>query len=150
MIVSTPQDLALIDARKGINMFRRVDVPILGIIENMSYFLCPSCGERSDIFGNGGARAEAEKIGVPFLGEVPLHMDIREKSDAGNPPVVSDPQGPHAKIFADIARDVWAELSGEGSARRRAPHRPSSWSERAAGARFRPWRACGAPARGTG
>lgn len=126
MIVSTPQDLALIDARKGINMFRRVDVPILGIIENMSYFLCPSCGERSDIFGNGGARAEAEKIGVPFLGEVPLHMDIREKSDAGNPPVVSDPQGPHAKIFADIARDVWAELSGEGSGaapRARTGHR---------------------------
>ena len=117
VIVSTPQDLALIDARKGINMFRRVDVPILGIIENMSYFLCPSCGDRSDIFGNGGAKAEAEKIGVPFLGEVPLHMDIREKSDAGRPPVVSDPQGPHAKIFGEIARTVWAELSDAENAK---------------------------------
>ena len=117
VIVSTPQDLALIDARKGINMFRRVDVPILGIIENMSYFLCPSCGERSDIFGNGGARAEAEKIGVPFLGEVPLHMDIREKSDSGRPPVVSDPDGPHAKTFCAIARTVWDELCDEASAK---------------------------------
>ena len=120
VIVSTPQDLALIDARKGINMFRRVDVPILGIIENMSYFLCPSCGERSDIFGNGGARAEAEKIGVPFLGEVPLHMDIREKSDAGRPPVVSDPSGPHAKIFKEIAEIVWSEILEESALGARA------------------------------
>ena len=74
VIVSTPQDLALIDARKGLNMFRKVDVPLLGIVENMSYFLCPSCGERSDIFGHGGARDEADRIGVPFLGEVPLAM----------------------------------------------------------------------------
>ena len=120
VIVSTPQDLALIDARKGINMFRRVDVPILGIIENMSYFLCPSCGERSDIFGNGGARAEAEKIGVPFLGRVPLHMDIREKSDAGRPPVVSDPSGPHAKIFKEIAEIVWSEILEESALGARA------------------------------
>ncbi|MGE0847290.1 MAG: P-loop NTPase, partial [Flavobacteriaceae bacterium] len=110
VIVSTPQDLALIDARKGINMFRRVDVPILGVIENMSYFLCPSCGTRSDIFGNGGARKEAEKLGVEFLGEIPLHMDIRETSDAGRPVVVSDPDGAHAKIFRDIAEKVWAEI----------------------------------------
>jgi len=110
VIVSTPQDLALIDARKGINMFRRVDVPILGIIENMSFFLCPSCGTRSDIFGHGGAHEEAERLGVEFLGEVPLHMEIREKSDAGRPVVVSDPDGPHAKIYRDIAEKVWAEI----------------------------------------
>ncbi len=119
VIVSTPQDLALIDARKGINMFRRVDVPILGIIENMSYFLCPNCGSRSDIFGHGGAREEAERLGVEFLGEVPLHMDIREKSDSGRPVVVSDPEGPHAAIFRDIAAKVWAGIEGAkgGSAR---------------------------------
>ena len=106
VIVSTPQDLALIDARKGLNMFKKVDVPLLGLIENMSYFLCPSCGERSDIFGHGGARDEAERIGVPFLGEVPLHMDIRENSDAGTPVVVSQPDGPHAQIFKDMATKV--------------------------------------------
>jgi ATP-binding protein involved in chromosome partitioning len=110
VIVSTPQDLALIDARKGINMFRRVDVPILGIVENMSYFLCPSCGERSDIFGHGGARAEAEKLGAEFLGEVPLHMAVRETSDGGNPIVVSDPDSAHAAIYRDIARKVWDEI----------------------------------------
>ena len=82
VIVSTPQDLALIDARRGIAMFRRVNVPVLGIVENMSYFLCPHCGGRSDIFGHGGARAEAERLGVPFLGEVPLDIEIREKSDS--------------------------------------------------------------------
>ena len=82
VIVSTPQDLSLIDARRGLNMFKRVDVPVLGIIENMSYFLCPKCGERSDIFSHGGARAEAGKLRVPFLGELPLHMSIRESSDA--------------------------------------------------------------------
>ena len=84
VIVSTPQDLALIDARRGIAMFRSVNVPVLGIVENMSYFLCPKCGERTDIFGHGGARAEADRLGVPFLGEVPLHATIREKSDAGS------------------------------------------------------------------
>jgi MinD superfamily P-loop ATPase len=88
VIVSTPQDLALIDARKGLNMFRKVEVPVLGIVENMSYFICPHCGERSDIFGHGGARKEAERIGVPFLGEVPLTIEIREKSDDGAPIVV--------------------------------------------------------------
>ncbi len=110
IIVSTPQDLALIDARKGLNMFRRVDVPVLGIIENMSYFLCPSCGERSNIFGHGGAKMEAEKLGVPFLGEVPLHMDIREKSDAGQPVVVSAPDSPHTQIYKEIARLAWDEI----------------------------------------
>jgi ATP-binding protein involved in chromosome partitioning len=113
IIVSTPQDLALIDARRGIAMFRRVNVPVLGIIENMSYFLCPKCGERSDIFGHGGARAEAERLGVPFLGEVPLHMTIREKSDAGLPVVASEPDGPHAKIYREIAARVRDQLSGE-------------------------------------
>lgn len=110
IIVSTPQDLALIDARKGINMFRKVDVPILGIIENMSYFLCPNCGERSEIFGHGGARDEAEKLGVEFLGEIPLNMTIREKSDSGQPIVVSDPDSVYARIYRDIATKAWAEI----------------------------------------
>ena len=91
VIVSTPQDLALIDARRGLAMFQRVDVPVLGIVENMSYFLCPHCGERTDIFSHGGARHEAEKLGVPFLGEVPLDLRIRETSDAGTPIVAADP-----------------------------------------------------------
>ncbi len=107
VIVSTPQDLALIDARKGLNMFRRVDVPVLGIVENMSYLVCPHCGGRSDIFGHGGAEAEAARIGAPFLGAVPLHMEIRERSDSGMPVVIADPDGPHATIYKEIARRVW-------------------------------------------
>jgi ATP-binding protein involved in chromosome partitioning len=110
VIVSTPQDLALIDARKGIGMFKRVEVPILGIVENMSYFLCPSCGTRSDIFGHGGARDEALKLGVPFLGEVPLHMEIRATSDSGKPVTATQPEGPHAQIFRVIAAKVWVEV----------------------------------------
>ncbi|MBS0268429.1 MAG: P-loop NTPase [Proteobacteria bacterium] len=110
VIVSTPQDLALIDARKGIAMFKRVEVPILGIIENMSYFLCPKCGERSDVFGHGGARDEAAKFGVPFLGEVPLHMDIRETSDSGKPVTVAAPESVHAGIFRDLAARTWTEV----------------------------------------
>ncbi|MCB1485285.1 MAG: P-loop NTPase [Hyphomicrobiaceae bacterium] len=110
VIVSTPQDLALIDARKGLAMFQRVEVPVLGIIENMSYFSCPSCGTRSDIFGHGGARDEALKLGVPFLGEVPLHMDIRAKSDAGKPVVATEPESLYAQIYRDIAAKVWTEL----------------------------------------
>ena len=121
VIVSTPQDIALLDARKGLNMFRKVDVPVLGIIENMSYFLCPSCGERSDIFGHGGARSEAERIGVDFLGEVPLHMDIRETSDAGNPIVVSAPESAHAVAYKAIAEKVWAKIGSGDSGRRAAP-----------------------------
>jgi ATP-binding protein involved in chromosome partitioning len=113
VIVSTPQDLALIDARRGIAMFRRVNVPVLGIVDNMSYFLCPKCGERSDIFGHGGARAEADRLGVPFLGEVPLHATIREKSDAGLPVVATEPDGPHAAIYKDIAARVRDQLTGE-------------------------------------
>jgi ATP-binding protein involved in chromosome partitioning len=112
VIVSTPQDLALIDARKGLNMFRKVEVPVLGIVENMSYFIAPDTGARYDIFGHGGARAEAERIGVPFLGEVPLTINIRETSDAGTPVVVSDPDGAVAAIYRDIARRVWDEMTG--------------------------------------
>jgi ATP-binding protein involved in chromosome partitioning len=112
VIVSTPQDLALIDARRGIAMFRRVNVPVLGIVENMSYFVCPHCGERSDIFGHGGARHEAERLDVPFLGEVPLDMEIREKSDAGLPVVAIAPDGPHAKIYRGIAERVRSGLQG--------------------------------------
>jgi ATP-binding protein involved in chromosome partitioning len=114
VIVSTPQDLALIDARRGIAMFRRVNVPVLGIVENMSTFICPNCGTRSDIFGHGGARREAERLGVPFLGEVPLAIDIREKSDAGEPVVVASPEGPHAQAFRDIAARVRDGLKAEG------------------------------------
>ena len=106
VIVSTPQDLALIDARRGIAMFRRVNVPVLGIVENMSTFICPHCGTRTDIFGHGGARAEAERRGVAFLGEVPLDMVIREKSDSGQPVVATMPDGLHAKSYRDIAARV--------------------------------------------
>ncbi|HEY8275009.1 MAG TPA: Mrp/NBP35 family ATP-binding protein [Pseudolabrys sp.] len=112
VIVSTPQDLALIDARRGVAMFKRVNVPVLGVVENMSYFLCPSCGTRSDIFGHGGARQEATRLGVPFLGEVPLHMTIREKSDSGLPVVATEPDGPHAKIYREIAAKVRDQLKG--------------------------------------
>lgn len=112
VIVSTPQDLALIDARRGIAMFKRVNVPVLGVVENMSYFLCPQCGTRSDIFGHGGARQEAERLRVPFLGEVPLHMAIRETSDSGLPLVATQPDGPQAKIYREIAIKVREQLSG--------------------------------------
>jgi ATP-binding protein involved in chromosome partitioning len=112
IIVSTPQDIALLDAKKGLNMFRKVDVPVLGIIENMSYFSCPHCGGRSEIFAHGGARREAERFGVEFLGEMPLDIAIRETSDGGNPIVVSDPKSPHAAAYRDIAQKVWAKLAG--------------------------------------
>jgi ATP-binding protein involved in chromosome partitioning len=115
VIVSTPQDLSLIDARRGLNMFKRVDVPVLGIIENMSYFLCPKCGERSDIFSHGGARAEAEKLRVPFLGELPLHMSIRETSDSGRPIVISEPESTHAGLYKEIAAAIWSGLKGESA-----------------------------------
>jgi ATP-binding protein involved in chromosome partitioning len=115
VIVSTPQDLSLIDARRGLNMFKRVDVPLLGIIENMSFFVCPKCGGRSDIFSHGGAKAEAEKLGVPFLGELPLHMAIRETSDAGRPIVVADPASLHSEMYRTIAAKVWSRLSGESA-----------------------------------
>ncbi|MCF8468726.1 MAG: iron-sulfur cluster carrier protein ApbC [Sneathiella sp.] len=110
VIVSTPQDIALIDARKGLNMFRKVDVPVFGIVENMSYFLCPSCGEKSDIFGHGGAHETAKELGVDFLGEVPLHMDIRKTSDAGTPITVTEPDSAHAKIYREIGRRVQEKI----------------------------------------
>ncbi|WP_369724729.1 P-loop NTPase [Bradyrhizobium sp. LLZ17] len=112
VIISTPQDLSLIDARRGLAMFRKVNVPVLGIVENMSYFQCPHCGTKSDIFGHGGARHEAEKLGVPFLGEVPLHMAICASSDAGSPVVDSEPDGPHAAIYRAIAGQVRDQLKG--------------------------------------
>lgn len=116
VIVSTPQDLALLDARRGVAMFKKVEVPILGIVENMSYFICPECGHRSDIFAHGGARHEAERLHVPFLGEIPLAMPIRETSDGGRPIVASDPDSPHAKAYVALARQVKAGLSGPARA----------------------------------
>jgi len=110
VIVSTPQDIALIDAKKGITMFKKTQVPILGVIENMSVFTCPDCGSSHAIFGHGGARETAEKLGVPFLGEIPLVPRIRETSDAGQPISVSVPDGPEAKAFLDIAKKVAAAL----------------------------------------
>ena len=121
VIVSTPQDIALVDARKGLNMFRKVAVPVLGIVENMSYFLCPKCGERSEIFGHGGAHEEADKLGVPFLGEVPLHLDIRTTSDNGHPIVVSKPDSAHAQAYRNIAGRVWKQLSANQRGPRAAP-----------------------------
>jgi len=120
VIVSTPQDIALLDARKGLNMFRKVDVPVLGIIENMSYFACPHCGKRSEIFAHGGARKEAERLGVDFLGEIPLHIAIRETSDSGQPIVVSQPDSEHAKTYRAIARRVLEKIA-PGTARRAPP-----------------------------
>ncbi|MEM1362842.1 MAG: iron-sulfur cluster carrier protein ApbC [Pseudomonadota bacterium] len=116
VIVSTPQDIALIDARKGLNMFSKVEVPILGLVENMSYFLCPNCGTRSDIFGHGGAREEAERLGVPFLGEVPLHVDIRRHSDGGTPIVASEPDSAHTAAYLEIARSVHAQMLAQTAA----------------------------------
>jgi ATP-binding protein involved in chromosome partitioning len=121
VIVSTPQDLALIDARKAISMFRKVEIPLLGLVENMSHFVCPNCGTSHDIFGHGGARKEAERINVPFLGEVPLAMTIRENSDAGTPVVVSEPNGAHAKVYREIATKIAEQLLSGGSAARKAP-----------------------------
>jgi ATP-binding protein involved in chromosome partitioning len=115
VIVSTPQDLALIDARRGVTMFQQVHVPLLGLIENMSYFMCPHCGGRSDVFAHGGARHEATQLGVRFLGETPLHMSIRETSDTGNPIVATAPDSPQATAYIDIARQVAASLQ-EGKA----------------------------------
>jgi ATP-binding protein involved in chromosome partitioning len=110
VIVSTPQDLALIDARRGVAMFRKVDVPILGVIENMAYFLCPDCGGRHAPFGQGGAEAEARRLGVPFLGAVPLDMDLRLASDRGQPVTARDPDGAIGRIYQDLARGLMAQL----------------------------------------
>lgn len=110
VIVSTPQDIALLDARKGLNMFRKVDVPVLGLIENMSYYVCPKCGDEAHIFGHGGAKAEAARLSAEFLGEVPLDIAIRETADAGTPIVVTQPDSPHAKAYMAIADKVWDKV----------------------------------------
>jgi ATP-binding protein involved in chromosome partitioning len=111
VIVSTPQDIALIDARRGVEMFRRVNVPILGIVENMSFFVCPNCGHDSPVFGHGGARAEAAKLGVPFLGEVPLLLAVREAGDNGRPITLASPDGVAARAFGELARLVWESVA---------------------------------------
>ena len=110
IIVSTPQDIALLDARKGLNMFRKVDVPVFGLVENMSYYVCPKCGDRAEIFGHGGAKAEAKLMGMDFLGEVPLHISIRETSDNGTPIVITDPNSEHAKAYRTIADQIWEKI----------------------------------------
>lgn len=122
VIVSTPQDIALLDARKAINMFRKVDVPVFGIVENMSYFVCPHCGRRSEIFSHGGARACAERYGVDFLAEIPLDPLVRELSDAGRPIVVTHPESPQARAYLDLAKSVRDRIEAQlGSATRRPP-----------------------------
>ncbi len=119
VIVSTPQDVALADARRGVRMFEKTRVPVLGLIENMSYFCCPNCGHRAEIFGHGGARAEATRLGVDFLGEVPLLLDVRASGDAGTPIVAAAPDSPAAQAFAQIASRVREKL-GAGSAAAKA------------------------------
>ena len=119
VIVSTPQDLALIDARRAVAMFQKVEAPILGVVENMSYFLCPHCGGRSEIFAHGGARHDAEQMGVPFLGEAPLDIKIRETSDAGRPVVGAEPDSPQAAVYLNLAAKVKTLL--ETQKKRAAP-----------------------------
>src|SRR5277367_4385392 len=111
VIVSTPQDIALIDARRGVRMFERVHVPVLGLVENMSFFCCPACGHRAEIFGHGGARKEAARLETEFLGEVPLLLDIRTASDAGAPIAATAPDSHAAQAFAAIARRLWDKLT---------------------------------------
>jgi ATP-binding protein involved in chromosome partitioning len=121
VIVSTPQDIALIDARRGVRMFERTKVPVLGLVENMSFFCCPACGHRADIFGHGGARVEAARLGTEFLGEVPLLLDIRTASDAGTPIAAAAPDSEGAKAFAAVAARVWHRVSGMAVARSSGP-----------------------------
>ena len=121
VIVSTPQDIALIDARRGVRMFEKTRVPVLGLVENMSFFCCPNCGHRSDVFGHGGARAEAERLGTEFLGEIPLLLDIRVAADAGTPIAASAPESEGARAYDALARRVWDKVSGVGVARGAGP-----------------------------
>lgn len=121
VIVSTPQDIALLDARKGLNMFRKVEVPVFGIIENMSYFSCPNCNHRTEIFSHGGAHKEADRLGVDFLGEIPLDIEIRETSDGGRPIVVSNPDSENARVFRAIGAQVWTKLASGADAKRVMP-----------------------------
>lgn len=123
VIVSTPQDIALLDARRGMAMFNRVETPVFGIIENMSFFLCPNCGHEAHIFGHGGARDEAERLGVDFLGEVPLELSIREAGDRGVPIVRAQPDGPHARAFREIADRVHHKIEEHVSGAVRQPPR---------------------------
>jgi ATP-binding protein involved in chromosome partitioning len=120
VIVSTPQDLALIDARRAIAMFQKVNIPLLGLIENMSSFCCPACNRLTPIFGHGGARQEAERRGIRYLGEIPLDIKIRETSDDGRPIVATEPEGVHARHYIDIAREIWTAVA-TGAASRPAP-----------------------------
>jgi ATP-binding protein involved in chromosome partitioning len=110
--VTTPQEVALYDVRKGMAMFQKVNVPLLGIIENMSFFLCGHCGERTDIFSHGGGERAAEKLGVPFLGRIPIDPAIRDGGDSGHPIVTADPASPQAAAFREIARKIMAEVGG--------------------------------------
>ena len=116
VIVSTPQDIALIDARRGVRMFEKTGVPVLGLVENMSVFCCPNCGHATELFGHGGARREAATLGVPFLGEVPLLLDVRTAGDAGAPVVAAAPESPAALAFRAIARAVWTSLNDRAEA----------------------------------
>jgi ATP-binding protein involved in chromosome partitioning len=117
VIVSTPQDIALLDARRGVRMFERTRVPVLGLVENMSFFCCPKCGERSEIFGHGGARLEAERLGCEFLGEIPLVLEVRTASDAGTPIVALDPECHASQAYVALAARVWAKVeAGLGAA----------------------------------
>jgi ATP-binding protein involved in chromosome partitioning len=121
VIVSTPQDIALIDARRGVRMFEKTNVPVLGLVENMSYYCCPSCGHRADIFGHGGAKAEAAHLGAEFLGEIPLLLDIRVASDAGTPISASAPDSDAAKAYGALAARVWEKVSGMAVGRSSGP-----------------------------
>ena len=120
VIVSTPQDIALLDARRGISMFRKVEVPVLGLVENMSVFVCPHCGKGTHIFGSGGARAEAERLGAPFLGEVPLELELRLRCDAGTPAAVDD-ASPSGQAFREIAARLWQEVEARQATGPAAP-----------------------------
>jgi ATP-binding protein involved in chromosome partitioning len=115
VIVSTPQDVALIDARRGMAMFARTSVPVLGLIENMSYFCCPNCGHRSEIFGHGGARAEATRLGTEFLGEIPLLLDIRTAADEGTPIAAKAPDSEAGRAYAALAARLWAKVQGKAA-----------------------------------
>ena len=121
VIVSTPQDIALIDARRGVRMFEKTKVPVLGLVENMSFYCCPNCGHRADIFGHGGARTEAARLGAEFLGEIPLLLDIRTASDAGTPIAASAPDGDAAKAYGALAARVWDKVAGASVGRGSGP-----------------------------
>ncbi|HEX2941394.1 MAG TPA: P-loop NTPase, partial [Rhodopila sp.] len=121
VIVSTPQDIALLDARRGVRMFEKTRVPVLGLVENMSFFCCPNCGHRAEIFGHGGARTEAVRLGIEFLGEIPLLLDIRTASDAGTPVAASAPDSEAAKAYAALAEKVWAKVTGTAASRGGGP-----------------------------